>query len=256
MQIITGNKFKKICDYILDEKGFNKTGVTNEIPIYFVKTDYIHSFFTSYKPNHKYKIITHNSDYPIDIKFLNILEDTNLISWFGQNINFNHKKLNSIPIGIANEIWEHGNEEVLLKIISQEIKKNKLIHCSFDINTNRYERTKCVHAMNRNGLVMNQREKFEDYLTSLGSSFFTLSPNGNGIDCHKLWESLYLKTIPVVTKSINIDFYQHLPIYIIESWEEFNVNDLTEELYYNIIKKHEVEKLDINYYSNKIINIL
>lgn len=252
MQIITGNKFKKICDYILDEKGFNKTGVTNEIPIYFVKTDYIHSFFTSYKPNHKYKIITHNSDYPIDIKFLNILEDTNLISWFGQNINFNHKKLNSIPIGIANEIWEHGNEEVLLKIISQEIKKNKLIHCSFDINTNRYERTQCVHAMNRNGLVMNQREKFEDYLRNLSRSFFSLSPNGNGVDCHKLWESLYLKTIPIVTSSVNIQFYKNLPILVIPSWSEFDVSTLTIELYQNLMKEFNYKNLEFEYFLNKI----
>lgn len=256
MQIITGNKFKKICDYVLDEKGFNKTEVTNEIPIYFVKTDYLHSFFTSYKPSNKYKIITHNSDYPIDKKFSNILEDTNLISWFGQNINFEHKKLKSIPIGIANEMWEHGNEDVLLKIINKNNKKSKLIHCSFDINTNRYERLQCINAMSINNLVMNQREKFEDYLKSLSNSFFTLSPNGNGIDCHKLWESLYLKTVPVVTKSINIDFYKNLPIYVIDSWDHFNVGDLTEGLYYDIIKKHEMKMLDINYYVNKIVNTL
>ena len=253
MQIITGNKFKKICDYILDEKGFNKTEVTNEIPIYFIKTDFLSLFFTRYKPNHEYKIITHNSDYPIDIKFMNILEDVNLVYWFGQNINFEHKKLKSIPIGIANEMWDHGNEEVLLKIINQDNKKSKIIHCSFDINTNRYERIQCVNSMNRNNLVMYQREKFEDYLTSLSNSFFTLSPNGNGIDCHKLWESLYLKTVPVVTKSINIDFYKHLPIYVIDSWSHFNINDLTEDLYYDIIKKHNIEKISLDYYLNKII---
>lgn len=256
MQIITGNKFKKICDYIFDENGFRKTEINNNIPIFFIKTDFINNFFSNFKPKNFYKIITHNSDYPINKNYLHHINDTNLISWFGQNINISHPKLHSIPIGIANEIWSHGNENTLLKVINKKNEKNKLIHCSFNINTNPYERNQCVDAMSKNNLIMNQRENFEDYLTSLSKSFFTLSPNGNGIDCHKLWESLYLKTIPVVTKSINVDFYQDLPIYIIESWEDFDVNDLNEELYYRIIKKHNMEMLDMNYHTNKIINII
>ena len=65
MNFITGNKFKDISDYILDESGFRKTGIINDIPIFFIKTDFIYLFFNSHKPNFKYKIITHNSDFPI-----------------------------------------------------------------------------------------------------------------------------------------------------------------------------------------------
>ena len=35
MNFITGNKFKDISDYTLDESGFRKTGITNDIPIFF-----------------------------------------------------------------------------------------------------------------------------------------------------------------------------------------------------------------------------
>ena len=35
MNIITGNKFKNLCDFVLDENGFIKTNKDNEIKIHF-----------------------------------------------------------------------------------------------------------------------------------------------------------------------------------------------------------------------------
>jgi len=248
MQLITGNKFKKISDYILDENGFNKTDNNNSIPIFFIKTDFIVTFFNHYKPNSPFKIITHNSDYPIDNRFSIFLDDENLICWFGQNINFKHKKLISIPIGIANEIWEHGNESIIKNHILDNSEKNNLIYSNFDINTNYYERQKCYNSLIKNNLIMDERINFDNYLPKLKRSYFTLSPNGNGIDCHKLWESMYLKTIPIVTKSINVEFYKDYPLFIINDWDEFNVDNITIELYNDIISRYDENKLNINYY--------
>ena len=255
MQLITGNKFKLMSDFIYDEKGLKKNEIVfnREEIIYFVKTDLIHNFFKYYKPSTKFILITHNSDLPITDHLIPYIEDENLIAWFGQNICVNHNKLFSIPIGIANEIWPHGNENDMFDIILQKTEKNKLIHCSFDISTNFIERSKCVESMNKNNLKMDNREEFKHYLNSLSKSFFSLSPNGNGIDCHKLWECLYLKTIPVVTKSINVEFYKDLPIFIIDSWSDFNINDLSEDLYKKIINSHSYDKIDINFYKNKIL---
>ena len=254
MQLVTGNKFRKICDYVLDESGFYKNDIHNETPIFFIKTDFINLFFEDYKPNFKYKIISHNSDFPLTEKIKPFLDDENLICWFGQNVCYSHNKLFSIPIGIANEIWPHGDEEIIFNTISKQNLKKNLIHCSFDIQTNFFERIRCVNSMTKNNLKMNNREKFPDYLNSLSKSLFTLSPNGNGIDCHKLWEALYLKTIPIVTNSINVSFYSHLPILIIDSWENFDILNINEELYNIIINKHNYDLLSFNYYKEKIIN--
>jgi hypothetical protein len=253
MQIITGNKFKLISDFVLDQNGLRKTEINNSIPIFFVKTDYINIFFDRYLPDYHFKIITHNSDYPIDNRYSKFFENQNLVCWYGQNINYLHSKLKSIPIGIANEIWEHGNEDILNEVISNNNQKSNLIYCNFDINTNLLERQKCVRSMEKNKLTMNNKTNFKNYLEELSKSYFSLSPNGNGIDCHKTWESLYLKTIPVVTKSINSEFYSNLPIYFIESWDDFNVERLTINLYENIIKKFTLSEIDVNFYYKKIL---
>jgi hypothetical protein len=251
MNLITGNKFKKISDYVFDGNTLTKTDVHNDIPIYFVKTDFIDLFFNNFLPNVKFKLITHNSDYDINNNHVNYLNSENLVLWFGQNININHPKLKSIPIGIANEIWEHGNEDVILSNLS-EIKKNNLIFCGFDVNTNKNERLNCLSSINKYGIKNSNKLEFNDYIKELKNSYFSISPNGNGVDCHKTWESLYLKTIPIVTESINTISYSDLPIYIIESWDKFNLNDINISLYNKLIEKFDYSKIDIEYYYNKI----
>ena len=49
---------------------------------------------------------------------------------------------------------------------------------------------------------------------------FEVSPRGNGIDCHRTWEALVLKTIPIVKTSRFDPAYDGLPVAIVEDWDE------------------------------------
>jgi len=244
MDFITGNKFKRTCHYSYDEQGFIKhtEPKDDEILRVFVKVDYIHNFFRQkqYRP---YILFTHNGDLPIGGSYLKYLEDVNLIKWYGQNIMTSHPKLSSIPIGIANEIWPHGNENIFNEVICENNKKERLIYMNFDVNTNINERNYCLEQLNNKGLFMNEKLPFKEYLREVSKSYFIISPNGNGIDCHKTWEALYLGSIPIVTKSINIDFYKNLPILIINDWESFDITIITKELYKKIWGDFDNEKL-------------
>jgi hypothetical protein len=250
MSILTGNNFKKECNFFLDEFGFGTISQPSEkkIPKYFVKTDYIDLFFNKFKPNKKFILLTHNSDFHITEKHKNYLDDNLLEFWFAQNVDYVHPKLKSIPIGIANEKWPHGDVDILNEIISKSNKKTQMVYCNFDINTNYKERSLCLKTMNQNGLKMSQKKDFKNYLEDLSKSFFVLSPNGNGVDCHKTWESLYLKTIPIVTDSININFYKNLPLMIIKKWEDLNFSLLNEDLYYKIWKNYNPSNLTTNFF--------
>lgn len=245
MDFITGNNFKKICDFYLDEFGY---GVLNQdkkrdVPLYFVKTDYIDLFFTKFKPNKNFILLTHNSDYHITNKYLTYLDDELLVTWFAQNVDVTHPKLKSIPIGIANEKWAHGNTEILLKIINENNNKDNLIYSNFNIHTNIKERSHCLNEISKRGIKTTSNKNFEDYLRDLSKSFFVISPNGNGVDCHKTWEALYLKTIPIVTKSLNTEFYKDYPILIIDNWSNFDTFNLNVELYYKIWDNFDNQKL-------------
>jgi len=247
MDFITGNKFKRNCHHSYDEQGYviHSEPLNNEILKIFVKIDYVHTFF-SRNIETPYILFTHNGDLPVDDNYLRYMDNPNLLTWYGQNIMTHHPKLQSIPIGIANEIWPHGDEKVFSEVIGQNIKKERLIYVNFDVNTNRSERNHCISELNKKGLEMQTKLPFKEYLEEVAKSYFVVSPNGNGVDCHKTWESLYLKTIPIVTKSINIDFYKNYPMIIINDWSEFNPSYLTIDLYNKIWSSFDNEKLSFN----------
>ena len=57
---------------------------------------------------------------------------------------------------------------------------------------------------------------------------FCICPEGNGVDSHRLWEALYLKTVPIVIDSefTNILKKQEVPLVVLENWEDFDINKL------------------------------
>jgi hypothetical protein len=247
MELITGNKFKKACHYSLDEYGFARHSEPNEDEILriFVKIDYVHNFFRQ-KQNRPYILVTHNGDIPVDDNYLRYMDDPFLIKWYGQNIMTIHLKLESIPIGIANEKWSHGNEDVFKEVMGKNIEKERLIYVNFDVNTNRAERNYCVSELNKKGLEMQPKLPFKEYLEEVAKSYFVVSPNGNGVDCHKTWEGLYLKTIPIVTQSINIDYYKNLPIIVINDWSDLKISDYNIDLYNKKINNFKIDNIYIN----------
>jgi hypothetical protein len=251
MDYITGNKFKKKCHHSYDEHGYliHSEPIDNEILKIFVKTDYIHNFFNR-KIETPYILFTHNSDLPIDDSYLQYLDNKKLVKWYGQNIMTKHSKLFSIPIGIANEIWEHGNEKVFNEVIEKKLQKERLIYVNFDTKTNPPERNYCLNEIRNNGLDMSNKLPFKKYLEELSKSYFVVSPNGNGVDCHKTWEALYVNTIPIVTKSINIDFYHIYPMIVIDDWSKFDLNNFNVELYNKTWESFNSKKLNINNFIN------
>ncbi|CAF3794661.1 unnamed protein product [Rotaria sp. Silwood1] len=64
-----------------------------------------------------------------------------------------------------------------------------------------------------------------------------LSPRGNGIDCHRTWEALYLDAIPIVWHSTIDSLYTDLPVIIIHDWNEINKQFLRNKLYEIALKK-------------------
>ena len=244
MDFINGNKFKSLCHHSLDESGYiiqnePKNGETLKV---FVKIDKIHQFFRN-SPNRPFILITHNGDLPVDSSLLGYLNNPFLIRWYGQNINVTHHKLKSIPIGIANESWPHGNVNEFLEIINEENKKEKMVYVNFEITN--LNRNTCLSELSKFDLYLEEKKPFKEYLRELSKSYFVVSPEGNGIDCHKTWESLYLMTIPIVTKSVNIDQYRNLPILVINDWSEFNLNNLNVDLYNEMIKGFNPSDINI-----------
>ena len=253
--IITGNAFKKIADDFLDEE---KTflDMAKKPKVIFLKTDWIEIFKNKILPkiDYQFTLITHNADRPAPSGNLDLLNDDRLIKWYGMNCDITHPKLQSIPIGIANEKWPHGNKKELLEVINTNTEKTNLCYSNFDLSTNVLRRPQILEIIKTKSFINIETQKlnFKDYLTKLKSYKYVISPPGNSIDCHRIWECLYLGVIPIVERHSALEFFYDLPILFVDSFE-----DVTEELlnnqYENIIRKSN-SKIFFTFYKNLISN--
>lgn len=262
MQIITGNSFKSVANYLFVD-GVNIVGPIydrEDFNIFFVKTDYIYSFFKKFgdlifsKP---FKVITHNSDYGIGEECKIFLDHESLLSWFAQNVLFEHRKLHPIPIGIANEEWLHGDTSVLNRVIdeSKAVEKKEQVYYNFSNWTNPRERNECSFFAEKVGLVRAEHKNFYGYLSDLSKNMFCLSPDGNGVDCHKVWECLYLGVVPVVKRSITTEFFSQLyPMIVLNSWKDLDIHSFDSGLYKEKSKLFNEERLSFTYYAKSILH--
>lgn len=244
MNFITGNGFKAKCKRILDGDGY-RINCYDYNNYFFVKTDYLEEFQKLLPSIEKpIVLITHNSDYGITEKWKPILESPKVVQWLAQNVEYEHYKLSSIPIGLTN-----GDGDTLAEVMAMDIPKTKIIHVSYSICTNRDKRNVC---QSETGIQTQQHiTNFRDYYIDLAGTRFVISPEGNGVDCVRTWEALYLKTIPIVTNCINVSFYSDLPILVLNSWKDFKGINFSEDLYIKMWDNFDPSILTCEYYLEK-----
>jgi hypothetical protein len=253
--IITGNLFKTIADDFLDEE---KTflDLSKKPKIIFLKTDWIELFKNKILPkiDYQFKLITHNADRSCPSGNLDLLEDARLVKWFGMNCDIIHPKLQPIPIGIANEKWPHGDKNILLKVINENNEKRNLVYSNFDISTNYNKRSRILNWTKTQIYIDQDDSKlsFENYLRKLSTYKYVISPPGNSIDCHRIWEAIYLGVVPIIEKNTATEYFYDLPLLIVESFQKIT-KEFLEEQYPSIIKKNKT-KANLHFYKENIIN--
>jgi hypothetical protein len=170
----------------------------------------------SYAKN-SFIVLSHNSD--SETPNLAIPECVKM--WYSQNVSYKNEKLKSIPIGLENSRWfpEIGKLKKMESRLRKRKKSRNLLYINHNTLTNSEER-KYIYDIYRNvkyATIENGKNgvSFEKYIDNIYNHDFVICPNGNGIDTHRLWETLYMRSIPVVSRSANIEFYcEKLPMLI------------------------------------------
>ncbi len=230
----------------------NINSAFNNSPILFLYPHRLAEFVEKLKyVCNPFTLITHNSDTNIkedNVHVQAVLNSPLLKKWWAQNLCFIHPKMHFLPIGIANSMWEHGNQ-ALYKIPSNN--KNKNIHNNFNIYTNVAVRRECADALESRASML-PMVSAKDNAERLAQYKYCVCPEGNGVDTHRLWESLYLGCMPIVmntpfTRVINHYTRGELPLVIIDSWWDFDL-----PAYTGVSSTEPVKWLDINYYIENI----
>jgi len=205
-------------------------------------------------------LVTHNSDINFDKEYVEAVVEffPNMTHWYTQNLLCDHPKASPIPIGIGNPKWSHGKQDRFKKIMLKDIEKSNEVYVNFNVSTNPQARNYCLDQLKMSiktdypdAAVMGDHDKFVDstqekYLTDIAQSYFTVSPVGNGADCHKTWEALYMRSIPIVTRWLGVEKFKSIgiPMIILDDWSEFKDLELNKELYNEVWGDFNVSALD------------
>jgi hypothetical protein len=234
---ISGDSFRDLADHIYEDGKTIKLGNIKDKEIIFVDGYFLKKFVEEIHPQieNRYVLITHNADVNIDNKYFEFI-DEKIIHWFAQNNISSHPKITPIPIGIENSFYNKSGKLRYFKNRNNKPEKNK-IFVNFEVKTNTTKRPDALKQLEKSELTeinqkfLNQSEHFE----RMSKYKFIASPEGNGVDCHRTWESLYFNSIPIVEKQHFSDHFNSIgiPLFLIDSWSDLDKiteNDL--ELFY------------------------
>ena len=258
---ISGDTFRKLANYTYESNNvtFNPEDI-HEKDIIFVSSHLLKEFFKTCHNNirNKYILISHNADTNITSEYLKYI-DNKIIKWYAQNLLCEHDKIELIPIGLENmSYYTNGIISKYKKNSNNKPILNKIL-VAFNISTNKEKRESCFNALKSyvNSTTYNTIIRPTDYFDRLKKHKFVASPEGNGIDCHRTWEAMYIGVIPIVLRNIFTNKLNDLPIWIIDSWDDlYNYNEIDlAKKYDELIIKRKKKKMYFNYYKNKICSI-
>jgi hypothetical protein len=188
-------------------------------------------------------IITHNSDLSFTDKHACALQQF-AHKIYAINTTCNSPIVTTIPIGFRDD--RYASHSYFTRLLQDIPTKDILVYMNFTIETNSSIRTNCFNALKSHEWVFKDNSiPREEFYNKLKRSKYVVSPEGTGIDCHRIYESIYFNAVPLLKTSKLDMFYQKLPVVLFEKWE-----DITEEY---LVKNYDnyKSKLDLWKDNNK-----
>lgn len=239
--------------------------------ILFCKTDYIEQIFPLLRARPRpCVLITGNSDFSITDDIAADAPEC-VVKWFAQNADTTDERVEGIPIGIENTErcsleghgvgWVHAlpKVEALCSFTDKEPKQEIFANFSLDTHPSRVavfdickELDYVTTEVSKHSFEIKTRS-YKGYVNNILDHKMTVCPRGNGIDCHRVWEVLYLGRVPIIKREKAMNHFESLPIIFLDDWEELKSLELLQERY-NAVKDNSCELLDVEYWLAKVEN--
>jgi hypothetical protein len=280
---LQGDRFKEIADFTYSPENklpddydnlLNTFDLTllNVCNIIYTHMGYVKQLFDVIRElDKKFIIITHSCDCSVESygirrpdgtrKTQNIYVFTipnNVIKWYSKNVNVVDSRVESIPTGIENNRWFERvhKKEKMLEICKQPRKIRNIVYMNHNISTNPDERLLLYNLYRKKEWVTARNGKngkdFDQYIDDIYNHKFVFCPGGNGLDSHRKWECLYVGTIPIEKRNLDNQFYQDLPICFVDRWEDITLEFLMTEFVRIKAGTWNMDKLNFEYWKNKI----
>jgi len=158
-----------------------------------------------------------------------------------------------VPLGLTNNSGESDLHKILgdtshflvASTRADEVKKefDLSVYANFTIANNSRIRRKVSRILSQlpktysvvKDIPVMTNEGRVNYLSNLRKANFVLCPEGNGVDTHRLWETLYMGGVPIVTRSRYLNaLYSKLPVVVLESWSDLLNSSMLERMWHEV----------------------
>lgn len=236
---ISGDSFKFLCDDELKESVweiqllktqnnpqsnflFFVSGLPNS-NIAFRIVDWLENRKDLFFPN--VSLVLHNGDYFPEFSRIERISDRfncmYSVNWLGNTSN-----IVPIPIGLENEGYlRNGVVNDYLQMLPElpnRINRPIKLLSAFSLHTNSAERVQAMTFAEKvkGAVILDKPVTPKKYRELLSNSVYVLSPPGNGADCHRTWESLFLGATPIVKRKYWPFGHLDLDVEVIDEWQE------------------------------------
>tara|TARA_B100000579_G_scaffold278218_1_gene230131 strand:+ start:285 stop:1229 length:945 start_codon:yes stop_codon:yes gene_type:complete len=210
-------------------------------------------------PMMKFIIFTNLEDTPIDEDIFDNIPD-NVLCISAVNAIEHGDKVIPAPYGVQRKMSPSDNridqlESAMKANIDPSI--SKLLYVNH--NDSSHDDRVGLKDMFRDQEWSNVDEKRVDYyhfLLNLANHKFILCPRGNAIDCHRNWEVLYMRRVPVMVRDEYLEeLYKDYPVLFVDKYSDIN-KDLLLENEHLFQQAHEMDltRLTLRGFFDNIIN--
>jgi hypothetical protein len=177
-------------------------------------------------------------------------------SIFSNNLIGKEDHIFPLPLGIERQCYKSaGNLKDFRKPYKNEVETRPitfLVAWNDDTNANR-STYRNIFKKSDKSLVIDFRISPKVFHNLLRKTLFAPSPAGNGLDCHRTWEALYLGAVPVVLEK---EFCgdENWPVLVVNSWQELldkNSHELRA-----LYQEKAIGYSEVLNFSNQILNKL
>jgi len=104
--------------------------------------------------------------------------------------------------------------------------------------------------------VHEQRVSYSIFLYNLSQSKFMICPRGNAIDCHRNWEVIYMRRVPIMKRNSYLqELFNDYPVLFVDDFTEVTEKLLIDNDHlFQHAQKMDLSNLDLNNFYNMTIN--